>query len=79
MERCFFGHSVIGLCSVMCIAWAMGIHGVVQMDKAIARLNIEQHRKLLANESDETRRATLLRLLFRGRGKVGRPSGSAQH
>ena len=33
------------------------------MDKAIARLNIEHYRKLLANETDETRRQMIVRLL----------------
>jgi bacterioferritin (cytochrome b1) len=33
------------------------------MDSTVARLNIEHFRRKLAEESDETRRQTLLRLL----------------
>lgn len=33
------------------------------MDRCIARLNIEHYRKKLAEEGDETKRQTLLRLL----------------
>lgn len=33
------------------------------MDKCVARLNIEHYRNLLANEADETRRQSLLRVL----------------
>ena len=33
------------------------------MDKLVARLNIEHYRKVLATETDETRRETLIRLL----------------
>jgi hypothetical protein len=33
------------------------------MDKTVARLNIEHFRKKLAEEGDETKRQTLLRLL----------------
>lgn len=33
------------------------------MDKYIARLNIEHFRKLLARETDETKRETLIQLL----------------
>jgi succinate dehydrogenase flavin-adding protein (antitoxin of CptAB toxin-antitoxin module) len=33
------------------------------MDKAIARLNIEHYRNLLANEMDEAKRQTIARLL----------------
>lgn len=32
------------------------------MDKAVARLNIEHYRELLTTETDNTKRATLLRL-----------------
>lgn len=33
------------------------------MDKVVACLNIEHYRKLLANETDETRRQAIARLL----------------
>lgn len=33
------------------------------MDKAVACLNIEHYRKLLANETDEARRQAIARLL----------------
>ena len=33
------------------------------MDRAVAHLNIEHYRRLLAEETDETRRQTILRLL----------------
>ena len=35
----------------------------IRMDKAVARLNIEHYRKLLAKETDQTKRETLGRLL----------------
>lgn len=40
------------------------------MDRSVARLNIEHYRKLLAAETDETRRHTLLRLLSEEEGKL---------
>jgi hypothetical protein len=40
------------------------------MDKAIARLNIEHYRKLLANEIDEARRQTITRLLAEEEAKL---------
>lgn len=40
------------------------------MDKAVARLNIEHYRRLLARETDETRRLTLLRLLAEEEAKL---------
>ena len=40
------------------------------MDKAIARLNIEHYRKLLANEIDETRRQQIVRLLAEEEAKL---------
>lgn len=40
------------------------------MDKAIACLNIEHYRKLLANEVDETRRHTVRRLLAEEEAKL---------
>ncbi len=40
------------------------------MDKAIARLNIEHYRKLLADEIDETRRHTVRCLLAEEEAKL---------
>ena len=40
------------------------------MDRAVARLNIEHYRKLLATETDEARRQTLLRLLAEEEAKL---------
>ena len=40
------------------------------MDKTVARLNIEHFRRLLANETDESRRQMLLRLLAEEEAKI---------
>jgi hypothetical protein len=40
------------------------------MDKRIARLNIDHYRKLLATESDETKRRTLQQLLTEEEAKL---------
>jgi hypothetical protein len=40
------------------------------MDRSIARLNIEHFRRLLATETDEKRRQTLLRLLAEEEAKL---------
>jgi hypothetical protein len=40
------------------------------MDRDIARLNIEHFRKLLERETDESRRAMLLRLLSEEEAKL---------
>lgn len=40
------------------------------MDRAVARLNIEHYRRLLARETDETRRQTILRLLAEEEAKL---------
>ena len=40
------------------------------MDKAVARLNIEHYRSLLANEADERRRQTIARLLAEEEAKL---------
>ncbi len=40
------------------------------MDRSVARLNIEHYRRLLASQTDETRRQTLLRLLAEEEAKV---------
>lgn len=43
------------------------------MDRTIARLNIEHFRRLLAEETDEARRQTLLRLLAEEEAKLSDP------
>lgn len=40
------------------------------MDRTIARLNIEHYRRLIAQETDETRRQTLQRLLAEEEAKL---------
>ncbi len=40
------------------------------MDRTVAQLNIEHYRKRLAEETDETRRQTLLRLLAEEEAKL---------
>jgi len=40
------------------------------MDKAVAQLNIEHYRKLLATETDEMRHQTLQRLLAEEEAKL---------
>ena len=40
------------------------------MDRTVARLNIEHYRRLLAQETDETRRQTLIRLLEEEEAKL---------
>ena len=40
------------------------------MDRKVARLNIEHFRKLLARETDETKRSTLLTLLAEEEAKL---------
>jgi len=40
------------------------------MDSAIARLNIEHYRKLLAEECDDAKRQTILRLLAEEEAKL---------
>lgn len=40
------------------------------MDRTVARYNIEHYRRLLANETDETRRQMLLRLLAEEEAKL---------
>ncbi len=46
------------------------------MDKTVARLNIEHYRKLLANETDETRRRSLQHLLAEEEAKLARLEGN---
>lgn len=43
------------------------------MDRRVARLNIEHFRRLLAEETDETRRLLLLRLLAEEEAKLTDP------
>ena len=40
------------------------------MDRAVARLNVEHYRRLLADETDEARRRTILRLLAEEEAKL---------
>ncbi len=40
------------------------------MDRAVARLNIEHYRRLLATETDEAKRLTILRLLAQEEAKL---------
>jgi len=40
------------------------------MDRTVARLNIEHYRRLLARETDETRRQLLQRLLAEEEAKI---------
>ncbi len=44
------------------------------MDRTVARLNIEHYRRLLARETDETRRQTIMRLLAEEEAKLADPS-----
>jgi hypothetical protein len=44
------------------------------MDHTVARLNIEHYRRLLANETDETRRQTIIRLLAEEEAKLADPA-----
>jgi len=44
------------------------------MDRTVARLNIEHYRKLLATETDETRRRTLQKLMAEEEAKLAAPS-----
>ena len=48
------------------------------MDRSVARLNVEHYRKLLANESDETRRQTIMRLLAEEEAKLANPGPKQQ-
>jgi hypothetical protein len=44
------------------------------MDRSVARLNVEHYRKLLAQETDETRRQTIMRLLAEEEAKLKSPT-----
>jgi hypothetical protein len=48
------------------------------MDRTVARLNIEHYRKLLAHETDESKRQTLLRLLEEEQAKLSAPDNPGQ-
>ena len=48
------------------------------MDRTIARLNIEHYRRLLAKETDEARRQTILRLLAEEEAKLVDPHPTAK-
>ena len=48
------------------------------MDRTVAHLNIEHYRKLLAQEMDETKRQTILRLLAEEEAKLGSPTNPPQ-
>jgi hypothetical protein len=50
--------------------------GAGDMDKTVARLNIEHFRKRLATETDETRRQMLLRLLAEEEAKLAAAEGA---
>ena len=43
---------------------------MVAMDRAVARLNIEHYRELLATETDKDKRETILRLLAEEEAKL---------
>jgi hypothetical protein len=45
-------------------------NGARAMDRAVARLNIEHYRRLLAEKCDEARRQTILRLLAEEEAKL---------
>ena len=51
------------------------IDGVRVLDRSVARLNIEHYRRLLARETDEARRQTIMRLLAEEEAKLldGKP------
>jgi len=44
------------------------------MDRTVARLNIEHYRRLLAQETDEARRKTIMRLLAEEEAKIADPA-----
>jgi hypothetical protein len=48
------------------------------MDRTVARLNIEDLQKKLAETTDETKRATLLRLLAEEEAKLQAPSNNPE-
>jgi hypothetical protein len=48
------------------------------MDRTVAHLNIEHYRRLLAQEMDETKRQTILRLLVEEEAKLASLKNSPQ-
>jgi hypothetical protein len=50
---------------------------VVIMDRTVAHLNVEHYRKLLASETDEATRATILRLLADEEAKLAALGGNS--
>lgn len=44
------------------------------LDRTVARLNVEHYRRLLAKETDEMRRQTLMRLLAEEEAKLADPA-----
>jgi hypothetical protein len=46
------------------------ITGAHTVDRTVARMNVEHYRRLLAVETDEARRQTLLRLLAEEEAKI---------
>ncbi len=48
-----------------------GVATKSRLDTTAAHLNIEHYRKLLANETDETRRQMIVRLLAEEEAKLG--------
>jgi len=48
------------------------------MDKTVTLLNIEHYRKLLANETDDTRRQAIARLLAEEEAKLARLEGPSK-
>ena len=49
------------------------------MDRTVARLNIEHYRRLLAQETDEMRRQTIMRLLAEEEAKLANPGPKEKH
>jgi hypothetical protein len=49
---------------------ALVITGAHTVDRTVARMNVEHYRRLLAVETDEARRQTLLRLLAEEEAKI---------
>jgi hypothetical protein len=50
--------------------------GIAPLDRTVASLNIEHYKRLLATETDESRRQLLLRLLAEEKEKLANRSAS---